>query len=182
MQKTRRKWRLLGLAVTGGAFLLPFSQGNLKAADVPEMFQNAKSTANQLKADTGQMEMFARSKANWQSHSSQISSIKEHINRAGKIVSELEEARHSAEPWHHEAIDRITSNLKEMAANTTSIVDHLNQSPNHLWDPTYKEYLTSNAELANELARLIGDTVDYDTTRAKIQTLQEKLDRLDSSS
>lgn len=180
MYMTKRNPRLLGLAVLGGALLVPFLQGNVMAADVSELFQSAKSSANQLKADTAQMEMFTRSKTTWQSHASQISNIKEHINRAGQIASALEEARHAAEPWHHDAIDRVTKNLKEIASNTTSIIEHLNQSPNHLWDPTYKEYLTSNAELADELAKLIGDTVDYDITRTKIQTLQERLDRLDS--
>jgi hypothetical protein len=68
---------------------------------------------------------------------------------------------------------------KEMAG-TTSIIEHLNQTPHDLLDPTYKEYLASNAELGDELARLSGDTVNYDTTQTKIQTFQEKLDRLDS--
>ncbi len=180
MYNTKQNPRLLGLALLGGVLLVPFLQGNVKAAEIPELFQNAKSSANQLKADTAQMETFTRSKATWQSHAAQISSVREHINRTGQIVAELEEVRHTAEPWHHEAIDRVTNNLKEMASNTTSIIDHLNQSPSHLWDPAYKEYLTSNAELADKLAKLIADAVEYDTTRAKIQILQEKLDRLDS--
>lgn len=178
MKRTLKSRLGRGLAVMGAALLIPLTQANLKAADVPQLFEQAKMSANQLKADTVQMETFTRSKTSWQNHAAQISNIKEHINKAGKIVSDLEEARNSAEPWHHDAIDGVTNRLKELASNTTGIIDHLSQSPNHLWDPTYQQYLSSNAELAGELAKLIGDTVEYDTTRAKIQSLQEKLDGL----
>ncbi len=169
-----------GLAVMAGALLLPFMQGSLKAADISALFQSAKISADQLKKDAVQMESFSRSKMSWQSHAAQIAGVKEHINRAGQIVSQLQEAKGDAAAWHKDAVDRVADNLKELASNTESIIGHLNTTPNHLWDPTYKQYLQSNAELAGELSKLIADTVEYDTTRAKIQSLQEKLDGMKS--
>jgi hypothetical protein len=167
------------LAAISAVLLLPLSLSTLKAADIPSLFQDAKMSANQLKLDAVQMESYTRSKMNWQSHSSQISRIKEHINRAGEIVSKLDEARGSAEPWHQTSIDRITPVLKELASNTESIIDHLNKTPNHLMNVTYKEYLTYNAELAGELSKLVGDAVDYDATKTKIESLHDKLQKLE---
>jgi hypothetical protein len=167
------------LAVISAVLLLPLSLSTLRAADVTSLLQDAKMSANQLKLDAVQMESYTRSKMNWQSHSSQISRIKEHIDRAGEIVSKLEDARGSVEQWHQASIDRITPVLKELASNTESIINHLNKAPNHLMNPTYKEYLASNAELASELSKLVGDAVDYDTTKTKIQSLQEKLGKLE---
>jgi hypothetical protein len=179
--RTRTKrWMGKGLAVMAGALLLPFVQGALKAADIPALFQEAKISADQLRRDAVQMESFSRSKTSWQNHAAQITGIKEHTNRASQIVSQLQEAHGDAEAWHQEAIDRVTDHLKELASHTESIIEHLNTTPNHLWDPTYKQYLQSNAELAGKLSKLIADTVEYDTTRAKIQSLQEKLDGLSS--
>lgn len=166
-------------AAMAGVLLVPFIVSTLKAADVSALLQDAKMSANQLKLDAVQMESYTRSKMNWQSHSSQISRIKEHIDRAGEIVSKLEGARGSVEQSHQTSIDRITPVLKELASNTESIINHLNKTPNHLMNPTYKEYLASNAELASELSKLVGDAVDYDTTKTKIQGLQEKLGKLE---
>lgn len=167
-------------AAIAAVLLVPFIPMTLKAADISTLLQDAKVSANELKADAVQMESFSRSKVSWHSHAAQVARVKEHINRAGKIVSQMQDARGGTEAWHQEAIDRITPALKELATNTESIIDHINKSPNHLWNPTYREYLTSNAELANELSRLVGDAVDYDTTKTKIQSLQEKLEKLES--
>jgi hypothetical protein len=172
-KKTARRF-----AITASVLLLPFSLGVLKAADISSLLEDAKMSANQLKMDAVQMESFSRTKISWQNHASQISRIKEHINKAGKIVSQLEDARASAEQWHQTSVDRIAPTLKELASNTESIIEHLNESPNHLWDPTYKQYLAANAELSGELSQLINDAVSYDRTKTKMKDLQEKLDKL----
>ncbi len=165
-------------AVAASFLLLPFSVGILQAADIASLLQDAQMSANQLKSDAVQMESFSRSKMSWQSHSSQISRIKEHINSAGKTAAKLEDARGSTEQWHQTSIDRIVPTLKELASNTESIIEHLNNTPNHLSDPTYKEYVASNAELSGELSQLINDAVEYDKTKTKMQGLQEKLEKL----
>lgn len=121
------------------------------------------------------MESYTRMNVTKQSHAAQITQIKGHINKAGSILSDLQAARGDAKPWHQDAIDRITPVLKELAANTESIIDTLNTNPNRLKDPTYQQYLKSNAELASELATSVSNTVDYDSTKAKIEELQAKL-------
>jgi hypothetical protein len=65
--------------------------------------------------------------------------------------------------------------LKELASNTESIINHLNDSKKYLKNPTYQEYLKANAELSRELASSISDIVDYDNTKTKMEELQSKL-------
>ena len=166
-------------AIAASVLLLPFGIGTLQAANVSSLLQEAKMSANQLKTDAVQMESFSRSKQmNWQSHASQISQIKEHINKAGKVAAQLEEAKGSAKKFHQTSIEHIVPTLQELASNTEAIIDHLNKTPNHLWNPTYKEYLASNAELAGELSQLIDDAVAYDKTKTEMESLHERLDKL----
>jgi hypothetical protein len=143
--------------------------------DVTALFQEARTTAAQLSRDATTMESFTRSNLTWQSHSAQIKLIKEHINKAGSTLSQMQAARAGAKPWHQDAIDGITPTLKQLAANTESIIDALNQTPRWLKDPTYIQYLKSNQQLANDLSAAVSNVVDYDSTKTRMEGLQGKL-------
>lgn len=145
------------------------------APDVAALFQEARTTATQLNRDAATMESFTRSTVSWQSHTSQIKLIREHINKAGAILSQMQAARADAKPWHQDAIDGITPALKQLAANTESIINHLNQNPGWLRDPTYTQYLKSNQQLANDLSSAIGNVVDYDNTKTRMEELQGRV-------
>ncbi len=61
-----------------------------------------------------------------------------------------------------------------MASNTESIINHLNDRK-QTWHPEYEGYLKSNAELAGQLSKLIGDYVNYDNTKSQTQELGKQL-------
>jgi len=164
------------LMLSASAFLaLLLVNSSARASDVSTLFQQARTTANQLNRDAAVMESYTRTKVTWQSHGDQISRIKEHINTAGSILSQLHSAREDAQPWHQDAIDGITPMLKQLAANTESIISRLNESPKLLREPKYVEYLDSNAQLANQLATAIRNVVSYDETKTKMEELETKL-------
>jgi len=161
----------------GTLLVLLLAQTSAMAADVTALFQQARTTAAQLNRDAATMESFTRSNLTWQSHSAQVRRIKDHVNDAGSILSQMQAARADAKPWHQDAIDGITPALKQSAANTESIIDHLNQNPKHLRHPTYVQYLRSNAQSASELSAAINNVVNYDNTRTRMEELQAKLGR-----
>jgi hypothetical protein len=160
---------------TSVLLMLLLAQARATAADVTSLFQEARTTATQLNRDAATMESYTRSNLAWQSHGKQITRIKEHINKAGSILSQLHAAREDAQPWHQDAIDGITPALKELASHTESIINRLNDNPKRLKDPTYEQYLKSNAQLASELSAAVGNIVDYDNTKAKMEELETKL-------
>ena len=168
------RWSAL---LVGAVFMLLSTETRTMAADVTALFQEARATATQLSRDAATMESFTRSNVSWRSHSAQINRIKDHINKAGSILSQMQAARGDAKPWHQDAIDGITPALKQLASNTESIINHLNETPKHLKDPTYEEYLRSNAQSASELAAAVGNVVDYDRTRTRMEELDAKLGR-----
>jgi len=158
-----------------GALLALLSAGtSAVAADVSSLFQEARTTAAQLQRDAVTMETYTRSNVTWPSHSAQISQIKDHINKAGEILAQLQSARAEAQPWHQDTIDRITPVLKQLASDTEAIINHLNENPNRLRDPNYMQYLRSNAQSAGELSAAVGNVVDYDNTRTRMEDLKSK--------
>ena len=168
-QRPVSRWSALLVAAV---FMLLLTDTGAIAADLTALFQEARTTATQLNRDAETMESFTRSNLNWQSHSAQITQIKDHINKAGSILSQMQAARGEAKPWHQDAIDGITPALKELASNTESIINHLNENPRRLKDPTYMQYLKSNAQSARDLAAAVGNVVDYDRTRTRMEELE----------
>lgn len=152
------------------------TQTKATAADLPTLFQQARTVAAQLNRDAVTMESYTRMNLTWQSHAAQVNLMRDHVNRAGSILSDMQAARAGAKPWHQEAIDRITPVLKELASNTESIINQLNENSKRLRFPAYQQYLRSNMELARELSTAVSNIVDYDNTRTRMAELSEKLE------
>jgi hypothetical protein len=94
----------------------------------------------------------------------------------GKILEKLQSERDEAAPWQQEAIDRMVPLLKDIAANTTAAIEHLNQNQLRPVSGDYKDYLQQNADTAHALADMISSFVKYDRTRAKLEALQDKIE------
>jgi hypothetical protein len=161
---------LLGIMV----FVSGSTPANCDSAQASKLLQDAKTSAAQLARDTDQMMTFARSKVSWQTHAGQITLIKEHVNNSGKILADLHNARDGAEPSQQEAIDKITPILQQLASNTESIINNLNTTKT-TWSPEFQGYLKSSSELANDLSKLIGDYLDYESAKSRTQGLGQKL-------
>jgi hypothetical protein len=134
-----------------------------------------------LEHDTDIMEGFTHSNVSWEAHAGEVDNIKSHINKLGSIVFQLQTARGDCGTQHQESIDRLLSPLQELAANTSAIIDHLNQNRDDLNNSEYQEYLEENAALASDIFHVISDTVAYDGARDKIEKLQAKYSRADIS-
>ena len=76
----------------------------------------------------------------------------------GRQLARLVEARSTASPWQTMAVDRMTPLLKELASNTSAVIDDLNESPHRLHADDYKEYLESDVSIQTEppIMRWVG--------------------------
>jgi hypothetical protein len=155
-------------------FALGWTPAYGDSAQASKLLEDAKTSAAQLRQDSVQMESYTRSRVSWESHASQVNRIRDHVNTSGKILADLHDARDGAEGWQQDDIDKITPLLQELASNTTSIIDHLNDKK-QTWHPEYQEYLISNAELATDLSKLIGDYIDFGNAKSKTQAMEQKL-------
>ena len=148
---------------------------NAAAADVDQLLQQASAQASQLRRDSATLESFTRSNVSWRSHAAQINTIRTHVNQLGQTLSQLEAARDSAGKSQQAAIDRIRPVLEELASNTTTIIDHLNQNPKRLFDPAYREYLRANDALAADLNQQTSDIVAFSRVERTFQEAQARV-------
>jgi hypothetical protein len=149
---------------------------SVDSPQVTALLNEVKSEASDLKRDSETLESYTRSSLNWQSHASQLTKIKDHINTIGQTIQKLNDARSSASDWQGEATDRILPLAKEIAANAESAIKHLSDNPNRLHDAQYKKYLRSNYEIASDLSGVISDYVDYGEKKGSFGEIAAKLE------
>ncbi len=169
----------LGTAIVAGCFAFSgFANGAtaVESDQVSGLLSNAETQAFQLKADADTLERYSRSNTSWESHADAVNRIKEDVNRMGELLNRLEQSRSEAAPWQQVAIDRVLPLAKELAANTTAAINHLNQSPRRLNAPNYQEYLEAIADSAANLSSTIKDFVDYGKTKQRLDRLTAKLE------
>ena len=163
----KRSFRLAPIFVGLGTFF-PAAPAPAATGEASNLFQDAKTMADQLKRDVIEMESYARSGPSWKSHADQITKIAEHINKAGQLVAQLKASRAGAQPWHQTAIDRLIPLLQELDSNVEEMIKRINKQTN-MADPAYNSYLKQNEDLATELSKLISDTVEYDKIKSEMQ-------------
>ena|ERR1051326_1867821 len=174
---------LLMLGLFAMAFLLlpsataaDNSKTKMDSEEVTKLLGEVQTEAVELKMDAEKMESYTINKLSWESHAHAVQQIREHVNATGRLLTRLNENRALASPWQEQAIDEITPLLRELAANTTAVIEHLDANKTRLHSAEYKEYLTANYEVSKELSALITDFVDYAKHKNRFEHLTNKLE------
>jgi hypothetical protein len=167
---------LMTLAIPAAQSLIAADEAASDSKHIAGLLQQARRSSAQLTRDSEELVTFQKNRLSWESHAHQLTVIKEHVNKIGKLEAALRDARESGSPWQQEAIDRVNPLLQELANNLETTINHLNKNQSALFAPPYSEYVQANAELATELHSMISDFVDYGATKAKFQALQQKVE------
>jgi hypothetical protein len=171
---------ILALLVAGCISISPAA----KAADnesgsskeIRELLTQVKSEAKALEHDADLLASWARGKqVSWQGHAGKLNEMKDHVNEAGQLLEKMNNARVGASAWQQTAIDRIYPLLKELADNMEATIKHFNDNKAQIHFPEYRDYTKASYDLAEELAALISDYVDYGDHEAEFHSLQDKM-------
>jgi hypothetical protein len=180
MNRNSRTTWILTLALPVAGFFAISSA--IKAAGVPDseqinrLLSDVKTQAFELKEDAAIMETFSRSNVPWESHVMAINQIRDHLNEAGRQLKKLEDARATASPWQATAIDRIGPLLRQLASDTSAVIERINSSHGRIHTGDYQEYLEANADSADQLAQLISDFVNYGRTKDRQERPTNRLE------
>lgn len=181
MNQLYQKLRILPIAVLtismgSAGFGAGEEQAKPDSEQISSLLDEVQVRAAMLREDASFMESYARSGASWESHSAKVDRIREHINAAGRQLTQLQSMREEGSPWQRTAIDRIHPLLKELAENTGTVIRYLTENPKRLFTREYKTYLEANADLSSELASMISDFVEYGNTKHRLDGLADKLE------
>ena len=170
---------MLALLVAGYLMISPATRDLASSVgdskEISTLLSEAKSEAIELREDAEKMSAFTRTKLSWESFATKINEIRDHVNKTGELLASLNQARETGSPWQQQAIDHITPALKELATNTESTIEHLNENRRLVHSKELEDYCFVNYELAKELTALVGDFIDYGETEARFAELQKKV-------
>lgn len=165
--------------LVAGCFIASTSARAADSEDSPKitaLLSDAKAEAVQLKDDSMDMESFTRSKLNWSSYARKVETIKEHVNKTGELLAKLQAEEANGSAWQQTAVKRIEPLLKELAANTETTINYLNEHQSKIHFASFKDYVQMNCELATSLEELVRDFVNYGEAKQKLERLAEKLE------
>jgi hypothetical protein len=177
MSNNRIAW--LGMLSLSGSLL--WIAPMLTAADVPDneqvtkLLSEAKTEAFQLKEDAVTMESYNWMTVSREGQATAINQLRDHINALGRTEAKLRAVEGAVPVWQKLVVDRIVPFLDELSGYTTAVIERLNGEGQHT-SADYKDYLEANADYAMDLAKMIGDFVDYGRTKDRFQNLTNKLE------
>lgn len=148
-------------------------------AEAKDLLKEVKYLSGKLKNDASTLESYKwQTQLSWQTHANQLNLTREHINKIGERLDRLQAIRSEVAPWQQEAIERLVPVAANVAANTESAIQHLNENRGYLFAPVYVDHLTSIADSSSELKESADLFLEIGDTSDKLDRTQEKLDRL----
>jgi uncharacterized membrane protein YccC len=173
-----RAIRLMGLLSSFVLFCL-FATSALAQKDSDEinsLLSQARTQAWQTAQDADTLQSYTMSPMAWESHAAQLRLIQDRVNALAKTTQQLNEQRAQGSPWQQAAIDRINPLLTDMNDALAATITALNDHPERVNMPTYREYAHANYDVCEGAANVISDFVAYGRSKGNSVVLKEKLD------
>lgn len=141
------------------------------------LLKELQGVAGKLNRDAETLGSFARSSGlSWRSHARYLNNARDHINKAGGLLRELQSMRHGVAPWQQQAVDSITPVAAETAAHTEAAIKHLRENQGRHFVPEYTDRLTMIEDRAADMKQTVDNFLDYGETQRKLQHLQRTLE------
>lgn len=149
-------------------------------AEASKLLKDVQFTATLLNRDATILQSFSRNALSRESHVSQITTVKHHINTMGEQLKQLQAIRHLATPWQQRAIDSVAEPAVKIAAHTQAAIEHLNDRQNTLWHPVYAEHLRGIYDRSDQVKDAVNLHLETADAQDKLERLQERTNALGS--
>jgi hypothetical protein len=150
-------------------------------SEVTDKLRNLRTLLAEMKDDADHLESFTLdTKLSRQTHTYQLSAMREHVNAVGDELEELQALRPNAASWQQETIDRVVPAAVLLAARTTSAINFLSEKRQNLWAPGYVNDLRAIANLSNHIYGTINNNLKIADARENLQNHDNALAELTS--
>lgn len=144
--------------------------------EINKLLAQSKTEGAILLKDSGEMSTFTNSNISWEAYAGKIDLIKDHVNKTGKLLAEMQQLESTGSPWQQVAVKRIYPVLKELADNTTAVIEQLTTHQSKVHMPEFRDYVKANYELSTDLEAMLRDYANYGQTREKLDRATTKLE------
>jgi hypothetical protein len=139
------------------------------------IFEDIETTSAEISDVAERLEERAQGPGDEQGAIEGLDALKAEVNRIGSDLSTLEAERASLAPWQVEALDRTTSLMLDIAANSDKAIETYNTQRNHLWATAFPVETAKAANEADEVKTLLSGYLKLEKARGQEERLERSL-------
>ena len=157
--------------------LLSVSLSSPALADNPKWVGNQlsdfKTTAYQMRTEADLLKSYTLGKRlSWETHTRQLSILKDQVNQLGKNLADLESQKSVANENQVMAIEQVRPHLESIAQNLTFAIESVNENRPNVHSMEYAEAVDSVYAHADDLHTKVDTILDYDAARTRLDKLE----------
>ena len=141
---------------------------------VDDLLAQFESRAIETRRDAAMLESTRRNKLSFESHSSNLSMMKEHINEMGKMLADLEAMKPKATLFQEKAIEAARPHLEDMARRVEKGINWLREDRRSISKAEYNDNLHGIWMSSDQLYRDVDTIIDYHEARMRMNELTEE--------
>jgi len=173
-------YRIYSVAVSAALIMwaMPLAQARSKPKEAPAavqaiaIFEEIDSSSGEIADVAEQLEERSKGPADSEPFLDGLDTLRQDVNSIGKRLSSLEAERDSLAAWEVEALDRATSLMQDVAANTEKAIQLYNSDRNHLWATSYAADEAKASEEADQVKTMLTGYLKL----AKARTQEDRLE------
>jgi len=165
---------LICVFLTASAFGQAAKQAKSARTQVANQLKDFRSTAYTMlqEADTLNVSVAPIKDSSWEGHAYRLNSVRDHVNRLGKILTKLETQKSTATESQAMAIEHARPDLVSVARNLTEAIALVNENRNNVHRPDYAETVRSIYAHADALYNKMDTILDYEETEMRFDNLE----------
>jgi len=156
--------------------LLSISLSSPAFADNPKWVGNQlsdfKSTAYQMRTEADVLKSYTGKRLSWETHTRQLSVLKDQVNQLGKNLAGLESQKSVASENQVMAIEQVRPHLESIAEHLTFAIESVNENRPNVHSMDYAEAVGNVYAHANDLHNKVERILDYDAAKTRLDKLE----------
>ena len=142
-----------------------------------ELLEQVRDISFQLSLDSERLKAVAAvPELDWQSHANYLALIRDHINRTGDLLREMDAIRSGLSAWQQQAMDRVVPIAAELARRTEAAIVHLRENPSSIRVSQYRDHISAMSDHSGEMRQYVSDFLEYGETRENLRELEMRLE------
>jgi uncharacterized phage infection (PIP) family protein YhgE len=173
--------RIQSVALSFALAMLPLtlaragSKPGNQTAQAKAIFEQIDANSSEIADVAQQLEERAKSASDSEQELVGLDTLRKDVNSIGSELTALDAERASLSPWEVEALDRTTTLMLDVAANTEKAIETFNAERTHLWASAFPTETAKASSEADEVKSLVSGYLKLAKAREQEERLEHSL-------
>jgi len=160
-------------AILAAPARLPADARPSNTAEITSQLKEAKQASYELRNTTDRLRAITRGSGHhWQSHSRSLNEAREHVNRLGQMLADLEELKPHASATQQMAIESMRPQLAQTAKALTSAIELVRDGSHNIRFSPYGDAVEAVSEHSTSLHDTLDTVLKYESAKARLDGLE----------